>query len=111
MYYLPKSPNFTQHLFWGGVYPGRGVKPSPESEERAKSRAELRKKIEELQKAEQKAKPSSTNQNNQINTNMDDSNENSPNEDDSDDEDRNERGWTLATTAGRLWGCARNGKD
>eukprot|EP01045_Picozoa_sp_COSAG04_P011449 COSAG04_NODE_738_length_10699_cov_72.861604_3_plen_176_part_00 len=41
-------------------------------------RAELRKKIEELQKAEQKAKPSSTNQNNQ-------NNEDSPNEDDSDD--------------------------
>ena len=56
-----------------------------ETEERAKSRAELRKKIEELQKAEQKAKPSSTNQNNQINTNMNDSDENSPNEDDSDD--------------------------
>eukprot|EP01045_Picozoa_sp_COSAG04_P018136 COSAG04_NODE_1657_length_6032_cov_64.184224_3_plen_149_part_00 len=49
-----------------------------ETEERAKSRAELRKKIEELQKAEQKAKPSSTNQNNQ-------NNEDSPNEDDSDD--------------------------
>ena len=40
-----------------------------ETEERAKSRAELRKKIEELQKAEQKAKPSSTNQNNQNNQN------------------------------------------
>ena len=36
-----------------------------ETKERAKSRAELRKKIEELQKAEQKAKPSGTNQNNQ----------------------------------------------
>ena len=42
----------------------------------------MRKKIEELQKAEQKAKPSSTNQNNQ---NMNDNDEDSPNEDDSDD--------------------------
>ena len=63
-----------------------------ETEERAKSRAELRKKIEELQKAEQKAKPSSTNQNNQNNqkNNMnmndnDEDDEDSPNEDDSDD--------------------------
>ena len=46
----------------------------------------MRKKIEELQKAEQKAKPSSTNQNNQ-NNNMitNDNDEDSPNEDDSDD--------------------------
>ena len=60
-----------------------------ETEERAKSRAELRKKIEELQKAEQKAKPSSTNQNNQNNQNnnmnTNDNDEDSPNEDDSDD--------------------------
>ena len=60
-----------------------------ETKERAKSRAELRKKIEELQKAEQKAKPSSTNQNNQNNQNnnmnMNDNDEDSPNEDDSDD--------------------------
>ena len=50
---------------------------------------ELRKKTEELQKAEQKAKPSSTNQNNQNNQNnnmnMNDNDEDSPNEDDSDD--------------------------
>ena len=49
----------------------------------------MRKKIEELQKAEQKAKPSSTNQNNQNNQNnnmnMNDNDEDSPNEDDSDD--------------------------
>ena len=60
-----------------------------ETKERAKSRAELRKKIEELQKAEQKAKPSSTNQNNQNNQNnnmiTNDNDEDSPNEDDSDD--------------------------
>ena len=46
----------------------------------------MRKKIEELQKAEQKAKPSSTNQNNQNNNmNMNDNDEDSPNEDHSDD--------------------------
>ena len=46
----------------------------------------MRKKIEELQNAEQEAKPSSTNQNNQKNNmNMNDNDEDSPNEDDSDD--------------------------
>ena len=70
----------------------RKGKRATSTEERAKSRAELRKKIEELQKAEQKAKPSSTNQNNQNNqkNNMnmndnDEDDEDSPNEDDSDD--------------------------
>eukprot|EP01045_Picozoa_sp_COSAG04_P003486 COSAG04_NODE_142_length_23587_cov_115.049295_13_plen_161_part_00 len=76
---------------WGKASgPHSHIPPRGETEEGAKSRAELRKKIEELQKAEQKAeqkaKPSSTNQNNQKNNmNMNDNNDDSPNGDGSDD--------------------------